>query len=192
MFFGCSGCGRSGLLILQKTADIANRGCSCKRKNPSAGVFKTFPAVTVTELFQARTGLVSLLRSFTRVEKMIHCLFCHRPNGHCPCFEIFCIVRQIPLMLLWHMLQLHQRFTLLCLQTAVARNAAAMKIHLNDSFCYANVYFFANQIVWNGIFVPAVTHEQTRQRLQTVQQAAAAYTPVLPQDRRCGACRCAA
>ena len=34
-----------------------------------------------------------------------------------------------------------------------------MKIHLNDSFCYANVHFFANQIVWNGIFVPAVTHE---------------------------------
>ena len=62
-------------------------------------------------------------------------------------------------MLLRHMLQLHQRFTLLCLQTAVARNATAMEIHLNNSFCYANVHFFANQIVWNGIFVPAVTHE---------------------------------
>lgn len=57
------------------------------------------------------------------------------------------------------MLQLHQRFTLLYLQTAVARNAAAMKIHFNGSFCYANVHFFANQIVWNGIFVLAVTHE---------------------------------
>ena len=62
-------------------------------------------------------------------------------------------------MLPRHMLQLHQRFTLLCLQTAVARNAVAMKIHLNNSFCYANVHFFADQVVWNGIFVPIVTHE---------------------------------
>ena len=86
---------RQGPLILQKTADITNRGRSCKRKNPSAGVFKTFPAVTVTELFLACTRHVTLLRSFARVKKMIHCLFCHRPNGHCLCFEIFCIVRQI-------------------------------------------------------------------------------------------------
>lgn len=83
---------------------------------------------TIVEVTQACTGFVSLLRSLSRVEKMLHCLFCHRPNGHCPGFEIIFVICQITLMLLQHMLQLHQRFTLLCLQTAVARNAAAMKI----------------------------------------------------------------
>ena len=124
------------------------------------------------------------------------------PNGHCPNPEshLHCTLDTAD-AILRHMLQLHQRITLQRLQTAVARNAAAMIIHLHDGFLLRVCPLFRQSDCMDTeyLFLPSLIEivirhlsQQTRQRLQTVQQAAAAYTPVLPQDRRCGACRCAA
>ena len=155
MFFGCSGCGLSGkalsffkrLLILRTEGVVVNARTVRRR-------FQDVSCRNDHRAFSSLHRLCNPALDLARFEEECHDTLRHRTNGHCPSFEIFCIVRQIPLVLLRHMLQLHQRFTLLCLQTAVACNTTSMEIHFNNSFCYANVHFFADQIVWNGIFVP--------------------------------------
>ena len=53
------------------------------------------------------------------------------------------------------MFALHQRVSLPGLQPAVAGYAAAVVEHLHHRFGHADVHALANQVVGNGILVPA-------------------------------------
>ena len=91
------------------------------------------------------------------------------------------------------MFALHQRIKLPGLQPAVVGYATAVVEHLYRRFGHADVHAFANQIVGDGILVPAIRNKiivcdpgnRPDSRFKRWQAATACRASLLP-DRRCG------
>ena len=142
------------LAVFQEAANVADRGRCTVRHDPPTGVFQALPAVAFPQLCQASAGFVALLRGRPGGQEVLRHLLCQGSNRHGPTAEILGIVCQILLVR-----QLYQRLALNCLQAVVAGDAAAVVKHLHRNLCHADIYFFANQVVWNRVLVPAVGYQ---------------------------------
>ena len=101
----------------------------------------------------------TLLGGLTGLQEVFGYLLGHRTDRHRPAAELVSVVGEIFLVLRRHMLALHQRITLPGLQPAVAGYTAAVVEHLYCCLGYPDVHALANQVVGNGILVPAIRNK---------------------------------